>query len=65
MVDPSPQGIVSRFVGACFSVLFAVLSLWAAVQVIQAIWVWLVTGALVTLIAAGAIRLLWSRRSPW
>jgi hypothetical protein len=65
MIDPSPEGAVSRLVSACFSVLFAALALWAAVQVVQAIWVWLAAGALVTLAAAVAVRLLWSRRSPW
>jgi fatty acid desaturase len=65
MIDPSPEGAVSRFAGACLSVLLAVVALWAAVQIVQAIWVWLAVAALVTLVAAMAIRLLWSRRSPW
>lgn len=45
MKTDQPESIVSRMVGACFTILLAAMALYGAVQIIASVWVPLCIGA--------------------
>lgn len=55
------------FLSVCLTVLVGVISLVVAVELLRAIWVWLVSGAVLVLLGAISVRLAlwWQRRRLW
>lgn len=54
MSDPE-AGLVSRMLSVCFSILLAAMALYAAVEVVQSIWLQLCIGAFVIVVVALAV----------
>ncbi len=64
-MGPEYEGLTTRMLRSCLSVLVAVLALWLAVEVIRSIWVWLAATAAAALGLALLVAWLRRDRSPW
>lgn len=58
---------VGWFLSVCLTVLIGVVALVVAVELVQALWVWLVVGVVLVLLVVGGGRaaLWWQRRRLW
>lgn len=67
MPEPKRFDPLGWFVSACFVVLVGAIALTVAVHLVRAIWLWLVVGAIVVVLAGVALQLLswWRRRQLW
>jgi hypothetical protein len=63
--ETDPRTWLDRFVRACVSLLVAALALYLTVQVLSAIWVWLVTGLFVAVCATLAVHVIRRRLGGW
>ena len=60
-----PKSLLSRLLGAAWTILLIAVLLWLAVQLLAEIWIWLVgIGALVMLVRLGFWVWRW-RREEW
>lgn len=58
-----PGGVGSTIFGLCLSVFVGAVLLWAAVAIVQSIWVWLLIFGVIAGTIAGAVR--WWRARAW
>ena len=58
-------GLVDRLVSACLGFFVAALLLYAGVQLVQAVLLWLVVGVAIVALATGAYLLLRWHRERW
>jgi len=58
---------VGYFLSVCLTVLVGVISLVVAVELLRAIWMWLIVGVVLALLGAVGVRLAlwWQRRRLW
>lgn len=59
------MGISARLLRAALSLLLAAVALWAAVELIKAVWVWLLVGSIVCLSVACAWHVFSGRFRRW
>lgn len=65
MSNRESRGWLDRVVGACLAVFLAELALFGAVQLIRAVWVWLVVGLVMLAVVAVAVFTLRRRYGGW
>ena len=61
----SPEGWISRILGACVSLLIAALALYGAVQLVTSVWEVLAVIVLVAASTFSAVAWWQHRHSPW
>jgi hypothetical protein len=64
-VSTDPRGWLDRLVGACVSLFLGALALYAAVQLVEAIWLTLAIALVAVALLVGLVALWRARRARW